>query len=281
MKRKFLLLAVVGMAAVGLVSCKKEKKQEEQMPEQVIEECKTSFVAYGDSAVLVLGQDSLLFRLVEKGSFLMGTTKELDPLSYVQEWPQHTVTLEEDFYLCDTSLPQWAWVAVMHENPSHFLGDDNRPVENVNYFECSYFLQVLNRISGQEFRLPTEEEWEYAARGGRKSKGYKYSGSNNIDEVAWHVKNAGSKTVPVKTKKPNELGLYDMAGNVWNWTSTLYGRYPGSPGIPPTDNMVVKGSGWCSPPYSCRITSRHGYDCNIRSVALGLRLAISAESIKQ
>ena len=111
-------------------------------------------------------------------------------------------------------VTQALWKAVMENNPSGFKGD-NLPVECVSWYDCQKFISKLNRITGKKFRLPTEAEWEYAARGGKKSRGYQYSGSNNISDVAWYIINSGDKTHAVGTKQGNELGIYDMSGNVW------------------------------------------------------------------
>ena len=169
---------------------------------------------------------------VEGGTFTMGATDEqgTDPDS--DEFPPHQVTLS-NFSIGETEVTQGLWKAVMGNNPSNFTGD-NLPVEEVSWDDCQLFIAKLNQLTGRNFRLPTEAEWEYAARGGNKSKGYKYAGSNTIDNVAWYKDNSGDKTHPVGSKAPNELGLYDMNGNVWEWCQDWFGDYSSSAQTNPT-----------------------------------------------
>ena len=167
--------------------------------------------ADGNVVVTVNGVDFKMIK-VEGGTFTMGEGKEA-----------HEVTLSE-YYIGEFEVTQELWEAVMGSNPSNFKGG-YLPVEMVNWNDCQGFIAKLNRLTGKTFRLPTEAQWEYAARGGNKSKGYKYSGSNNIDEVAWYCNNSGGSTHPVGTKSPNELGIYDMSGNVWEWCQDWYGKY--------------------------------------------------------
>ena len=155
---------------------------------------------------------------VEGGSYIMGD----DNSSRSNEKPAHNETIVT-FQIGKTEVTQELWEAVMGTNPSNFTGEENLPVEKVYWNDCIEFIEKLNELTGKNFRLPTEAEWEYAARGGNKSQGYTYSGSNTIDEVAWYSVNAAEKkTHPVAQKKPNELGIYDMSGNVWEWTSDQY-----------------------------------------------------------
>ena len=156
---------------------------------------------------------------VNRGSFMMGSTEET-----CDERPVHEVTITKDYYIGETQVTQKLWESVMRNNPSCCIGDD-LPVETVSWEDCQDFIKKLNDITGKNFRLPTEAEWEFAARGGTKSNGYRYSGSDKIDDVAWHCNNSEFRTHPVMTKKSNELGIYDMSGNVLEWCQDFYGFY--------------------------------------------------------
>ena len=219
---------------------------------------------------------------VEGGTFTMGATSEQGSDAYDDdgEKPAHSVTLSS-YHIGQTEVTQELWEAVMGSNPSYFKGS-NRPVECVSWDDCQEFLSRLNRITGERFRLPTEAEWEYAARGGSRSRGYKYSGSDNIYDVAWFEKNSndkGSSTHAVATKLPNELGLYDMSGNVWEWCSDWYGTYSSSaqsnPTGPSTGSLRVRrGGSWCLNARDCRVSLRFNFSPGGRSYYLGLRLAL-------
>ncbi|MCI7662618.1 MAG: SUMF1/EgtB/PvdO family nonheme iron enzyme, partial [Bacteroidales bacterium] len=215
---------------------------------------------------------------VEGGTFRMGATSEQSNDAYDDEKPVHSVTLS-DYYIGETEVTQELWEAVMGSNPSYFEGDNQRPVENVSWNDCQKFIKKLNRLTGKEFRLPTEAEWEYAARGGKYSRGYKYSGSNNADEVAWYDSNSGSKTHPVKTKKDNELGLYDMSGNVWEWCNDWWGCYQSNSQTNPTgpsegESRVLRGGGWCYFDMGVRVSRRDYLTPGYRHIIIGLRLAL-------
>ena len=162
---------------------------------------------------------------VEGGSFMMGATPGQGEDARENEKPVHKVTVD-DFLIGETEVTQELWFAVMGNNPSHFKSDEgNLPVENVSWNEVQVFIKKLNVITGQHFRLPFEAEWEYAARGGKKSTDKKYSGSDDVDEVAWHKDNANGVTHTVASKKSNEIGLYDMSGNVWEWCEDWFVDY--------------------------------------------------------
>ena len=215
---------------------------------------------------------------VEGGTFMMGATSEQGNDAFDWEKPVHKVTLS-DYYIGETVVTQELWKAVMGNNPSCFTGDGNLPVECVSWDDVKKFVAKLSRLTGRTFRLPTEAEWEYAARGGKKSRGYKYSGSNNIDEVAWYDANSGRKTHPVKGKKANELGLYDMSGNVWEWCNDWFGNYSGEAQDNPHGliiglDRVLRGGSWFDRAKSCRVSSRSVSIPSIR-YDLGFRVVLA------
>ena len=212
---------------------------------------------------------------VEGGTFMMGATAEQGSDAESDEKPSHSVTLSS-YYIGQTEVTQELWTAVMGKNPSGFKGD-NLPVETVSWKDCQEFIAQINKITGKRFRLPTEAEWEYAARGGNKSRGYKYSGSNNIDDVAWYKNNSNSKTHLVGTKTPNELGIYDMSGNVYEWCQDWYGAYSSSAQTNPKgaasgSGRVGRGGSWNYSARGCRSSDRHNFTPSIKYLTLGLRL---------
>ena len=216
---------------------------------------------------------------VEGGTFTMGATSEQGSDAYNDESPTHQVTLSS-YYIGKTEVTQELWQAVMGSNPSYFL-DTNLPVEKVSWEDCQIFIAKLNALTGKYFRLPTEAEWEYAARGGSKSQGYKYSGSNTVDDVAWYPSNSSSKTHPVATKAPNELGIYDMSGNVLEWCRDWYSSsyYSSSSQYNPTgpasgSRRVYRGGSWGSSARLCRVSYRDYNGPSYRFYNLGLRLAL-------
>ncbi len=215
---------------------------------------------------------------VEGGTFTMGATSEQGSDAVSQESPVHQVTLSS-YSIGQTEVTQELWQAVMGSNPSYFTGDLQRPVEQVNWNDCQTFISKLNQMTGLNFRLPTEAEWEYAARGGNRSQGYKYAGSSTVDDVAWYDGNSGSTTHPVATKAPNELGLYDMCGNVFEWCQDWYGSY-GSDGqtnpIGPASGStrVVRGGCWYFNDRWCRVSSRSESTPPYTKNRNGMRLAL-------
>ncbi|ATR91526.1 sulfatase-modifying factor protein [Porphyromonas gingivalis] len=210
---------------------------------------------------------------VQGGIFMMGNNVGGDS----DESPVHMVTLS-DFYIGKTEVTQAQWKAVMGNNQSLFIGDD-LPAERVSWNDVQLFLKRLNQLTGKQYRLPTEAEWEYAARGGQKSKAYKYAGSDNIDQVAWWEGNSDGKTHLVATKAPNELGLYDMTGNVWEWCNDFYANnyYINSPDTNPTgpdtgNGRVLRGGSYGVPAKECRSTNRNKGNPDSREPFLGFRL---------
>ena len=214
---------------------------------------------------------------VEGGTFDMGATTEQGSDAYSDEKPVHSVTLS-GYYIGKCEVTQELWEAVMGSNPSEFIGAQ-KPVESVSWNDCQEFVSRLNSLTGRTFRLPTEAEWEYAARGGNQSLHYKYSGSNNIDEVAWYYNNSGSTTHEVGTKSPNELGIYDMSGNVYEWCSDWYGGYSAgaqtNPQGPSSGSYrVLRGGSWSNNARDCRVSYRSSNGPNYGIKIFGLRLVL-------
>ncbi len=225
---------------------------------------------------------------VEGGTFQMGATSEQGRDYYSDEIPVHSVTLS-DYYIGKFEVTQGLWEKVMgttiHEqrikagySSTNGVGSDY-PMYYVNWEEAQEFCTRLGQLTGKNYALPTEAQWEYAARGGVKSRGYKYSGSNTIGNVAWYSDNSSSSTHPVATKQPNELGLYDMSGNVWEWCSDWYGSYSSESQSNPTgpstgSNRVLRGGSWCNSARNCRVSFRnYSYPSN-RSFNDGFRFVL-------
>jgi len=235
---------------------------------------------------------------VEGGTFTMGATPEQDSDANSNEKPDHEVTVSS-YYIGETEVPQELWQAVMGSNPSYFSSSNTyaenlqRPVESVSWEDCQAFIAKLNQLAGKQFRLPTEAEWEFAARGGNRSQGYKYAGSNTIDDVAWYwhnipssiIQTEGFGTQTVATKAPNELGLYDMSGNVCEWCQDRYGDYTSEEQTNPTGLAwgtfrVNRGGSWGGHSNYCRVSCRlknltTDTDANYN---LGLRLALDLDN---
>ena len=213
---------------------------------------------------------------VEGGTFTMGATSEMTE-PFDDEKPTHQVTLS-NYYIGETEVTQALWMAVMGSNPSLFKGDD-LPVECVSWDDCQTFISKLNALTGKRFRLPTEAEWEFAARGGNQSRHTQYSGSSRFDDVAWYEDNS-DQTHPVKTKQPNELGIYDMSGNVWEWCQDWYGSYSSDAQTNPTgassgSYRVRRGGGWDDSPRLCCSSGRIYGGPEYWEYNLGVRLALS------
>ena len=210
----------------------------------------------------------------------MGATSEQGSDANSNESPVHSVTLSS-YSIGETEVTQELWTAVMGSNPSYSKGS-MKPVEQVSWNDCQEFITKLNQLTGRNFRLPTEAEWEYAARGGNKSQGYKYSGSNTIGDVAWYSDNASGWTHNVKTKAANELGIYDMSGNVNEWCQDWYSKdyYSSSPEINPTgpssgSYRVNRGGGLYNDASNSRVSKRGNGSPSSTSLSLGLRLCLS------
>ncbi|HZK08741.1 MAG TPA: SUMF1/EgtB/PvdO family nonheme iron enzyme [Bacteroidales bacterium] len=247
--------------------------------EKVVSLEKVNYTDHGIDMVFVKG-----------GTFTMGCTSEQSNCRG-DEKPTHQVTLS-DFYIGKYEVTQKQWREVMgastsFSNPSYNTGCDNCPVEMVSWNDVQEFIKKLNQKTGKKYRLPTEAEWEYAARGGAKSDversrnaDFKYAGSNNIDEVAWYRENSGMRTHPVGQKKPNELGIYDMTGNVWEWCSDWHGRYgnvdKSNPlGASSGSSRVLRGGSWHFDTKYCRLSYRGNYNPDNPGNNSGFRLARS------
>jgi formylglycine-generating enzyme required for sulfatase activity len=215
---------------------------------------------------------------VEAGSFIMGCTSEQGGDCYGDESPYHRVTITQDYYIGKFEVTQELWEAVMGSNPSNWKAFD-RPVENVSWNVVQEFCAELSRMTGKRFRLPTEAEWEYAARGGKKSTNAKYSGSSSVSNVAWYTDNSGSQTHPVGKLRPNELGIYDMSGNVWEWCQDWYGNYSSASQTDPQgpssgSYRVLRGGSWNFIAGDCRVSRRSELAPGIRFDSIGFRLVL-------
>ena len=281
---------------------------------------------YNSNKILRFEVEGIAFNMirVDGGTFTMGATPEQINEAMDDEKPEHKVTLSS-FYIGETQVTQALWENVMKANPSYFKGDLRLPVESVTWNDCQSFIKKLSQLTGRKFYLPTEAQWEFAARGGKRSQGYKYAGSNNINRVAWCVdsrkndlveqKHAASNdwllydmlnsvtsrrfqlpgdkqlvgdmeisnsdisgTCVVASKSPNELGLYDLSGNVWEWCQDVSGKYgdeqnnPTGPSL--GDYRVIRGGSWHSSAGACRVSFRNSFSPDDKSNILGLRLVL-------
>ena len=228
--------------------------------------------------------------LVEGGTFQMGATPELTALAPyapdADELPVHSVTLDT-YYMGQYEVTQALWIEIMGSNPSQMIKNNDCPVDGISHTQCLQFIQKLNERTGMQFSLPTEAQWEYAARGGKKSQGYLYSGSNDATEIGWVMENMGDiGQHPGGEKAPNELGIYDMTGNVMEWCLDYYGPYTSEAQTNPTgakanasDNVCVVrgGSYWDESARWCRNTKRNRYPENYAQMDLGLRLVLNTK----
>ena len=270
MRTRQLILAMALLLAVpSLVNAQRPRTQQ-----------RTQGAQQGQQNVLTISVKGVSFKMVrvQGGTFTMGGTSEQGSDAYNDEKPTHQVTLS-NYYIGETEVTQELWQAVMGDNPSNFKGSQ-RPVEKVSWNDCQEFIRKLNSMTSKRFRLPTEAEWEYASRGGNRSRGYKYAGGNVLDNVAWYENNSGN-THDVGQKSPNELGLYDMSGNVMEWCADWYGSYSSNSQTNPTgasggfNHRVLRGGFWSFGAKFCRVSSRSGDSPGFAGFNLGLRLALS------
>ncbi len=217
---------------------------------------------------------------VEGGVFVMGGTREQHRENIASDLPSHTVSLDA-YYIASTEVTQALWQAVMHE---WYVSDEwhtpNHPITDVNWYDCQNFVKRLDSITGMPFRLPTEAEWEFAARGGNKSKGFRYAGGNVVDSVSWGLNNAGFRTHSVGCRKANELGLHDMTGNVSEWCSDWYGRFylgtePNPQGAKDGEWKVVRGGSFDNCEDNSYLSRREYYNPEQTMNYCGLRLALT------
>ena len=260
--------------ATTQVAPKKHKSQSKPTKGGTVK-CVATKASYSNGTLTVNG---IKYNMVwvDGGTFRMGATSEQGS-EISDEKPAHSVTLS-GYNIGKTEVTQELWQAVMGSNPSEFMGDD-LPVENVSWDDCQEFIRKLNSMTSQNFRLPTEAEWEFACRGGNNSRGYKYSGSNNLGSVAWYDGNSGKKTHPVATKLPNELGIYDMSGNVMELCADWKGDYSSGAQTNPKgpydgSNRVYRGGCWYFYAGYCRSSFRIYSPPTYRNYFLGLRLAL-------
>ena len=235
----------------------------------------------GYKIVTLPGGVELKLVRIKAGSFMMGSND-----GDSDEKPVHKVTLTKDFWLGETEVTQAQYKAVMGMNPSGFKKGGDYPVESVSWDDAMEFCRKLTELeraagrlpSGYEYTLPTEAQWEYAAHGGNKSRGYQYSGSDIMDEVGWYWENSNKSTHSVKEKNPNELGLYDMSGNVKEWCSDWYGSYRAGAVTDPLCHIgswrVFRGGSWDNQAAYCRSAYRLSYDPSFRNFNLGFRVAL-------
>lgn len=213
---------------------------------------------------------------VQGGIFQMGSN-----FGELNERPIHSTSLSA-FYIGKFEVTQAQWIAIMGNNPAYFQNCQQCPVESVSWREVQEFITKLNSITGKKYRLPSEAEWEYAAKGGKSSIGYLYSGSNNLNSVAWYNENSDSKTHSVGSKQSNEIGLYDMTGNVMEWCADWYGNYSmkslSNPVGPITgEYRILRGGSWRSFPTDCSTSFRQKNDLDSRQINCGFRLALPIE----
>ncbi len=229
--------------------------------------------------------------LVSGGSFTMGCTHEQGSDCNLDEKPA-SIKKIKTFSISKYEITQIQWESLMGNNPSSNIGCAQCPVENVSWDDIQYFITKLNARTGKKYRLPTEEEWEYAARGGKQSSGFKYSGSNSLDEVGWYYENSGDRRLddnywsassvernngrshPVGQKKSNELGLFDMSGNVYEWCNDWYKNYHGNKYVGDFTGWyrVLRGGGWGIDAKECRVTLRDNSPMDYRNFTVGFRL---------
>lgn len=271
------MLVIITTIAISLASCDKDSENYGSKEENNYPSEENDNVSYPNR--LDVSCNGITFSLIKVkcGTFLMGSDNgpHNSNMVNIQE-PVHQVTLTHDYYVGETQVTQELWQAIEGTNPSEYPGE-HHPVETVSWNNCQDFISKLNKLTGIEFRLLTEAEWEFAARGGNLSKGYIYSGSNNYNEVVAQ----GSTTKDVATKKPNELGLYDMSGNVYEWCQDWYDQYNSAPQIDPKGPVsssygrVIRNGPFQAPWQIHTVFYRNYGSPNLKSRLVGFRLAVT------
>lgn len=238
-----------------------------------------------DRAVFTVNGVSFTMIRVEAGTFIMGNTNPFYDRE-TDELPSHEVTLTKDYYIGETEVTQELWMAFFDKNLSYKYNQfPQHPVDRVSYENALKFIDMLSRATGYRFRLPTEAEWEFACRGGNRSKGYKFSGGDRMRDVGWYCDNTGETSHAVKQLRPNELGIYDMSGNVWEWCSDCFYEYTSEPQIDPVGpdegRRMVRGGCWYTYSTFCRTTNRSVATRQDYNLFTGLRLALSGEEMNK
>ncbi len=263
---RFLLVIAVGAIATPASAqwLKKKKKDDKN-------EVKINTAAIPKSFLDSIQQNMVW---VTGGSFLMG-----DNMGEIDEKPVHQVVIN-GFAMSKYPVTQRQWGMIMGEYTSDYKACQDCPIDNVSWLDAQEFIRRLNMITGKYYTLPTEAEWEYAAKGGIEGKGYRFSGSDNIDEVGWHAGNSERRPHSVGQKQPNELGLYDMTGNMWEWCQDKYGKFYYEQNIKyspegPSDGSgrVRRGGSWFTSVKNCRTSARSSLNENYKDNSITIRLA--------
>jgi formylglycine-generating enzyme required for sulfatase activity len=229
-----------------------------------------------DARQLMLDKLDQSMILVEGGTFQMGATSDQGTDCSKDELPVHSVQIS-DFYMLKTEVTQELWLAIMESNPSLNKRSNQFPLENVSRVDVEAFIQRLNFLSCKNYRLPTEAEWEYAARGGKKNRHFLYSGSSDANLVSWNNVNSSGKSHIVGTKQANEIGLYDLSGNLWEYCSDWYAPYSAELKVNPKGpaigaEYVVRGGSWAGSSWLCRNSLRFHFSTDFKSPYVGFRL---------